>query len=63
MFSEIAKTNNYWFDIIACGGINSTKRASERTLYAECDKIQIFTPLIFEGPRLLRKLRTARIKN
>jgi dihydroorotate dehydrogenase len=42
--------------IIACGGINSRARLKERILYG-ADEIQIFTPLIFSGPRLLRELR------
>ena len=42
--------------IIACGGINSCARLKERIEYG-ADEIQIFTPLIFSGPRLLRELR------
>ena len=43
--------------LIACGGINSVGRAKERCEIGNCDEIQIFTGLIFEGTGLLRKLR------
>lgn len=51
------------YKIIACGGINSAKRALERTMDGneKIEDIQIFTPLIFEGPKLLRELRTSTI--
>ncbi|MEK6914501.1 MAG: hypothetical protein AABW83_02515 [Nanoarchaeota archaeon] len=42
--------------IIACGGINSKERLIERINYG-ASEIQIFTPLIFKGPRLIRELR------
>lgn len=50
---------NLDYKIIACGGINSVDRALERTRYGGkvITGIQIFTPLIFEGPKLLRELR------
>jgi dihydroorotate dehydrogenase len=44
--------------LIACGGISSVERANERREIGNCNEIQIFTPLIFEGTELLRKLRT-----
>ncbi len=44
-------------DLIACGGINSVEKARERCRIGNCNEIQIFTPLIFEGTGLLRKLR------
>lgn len=45
--------------IIGCGGISSVERMRERLAIGNCDEVQIFTPLIFEGTGLLRKLRTA----
>jgi len=42
--------------IIACGGINSVERLNER-LSNGATEIQIYTPLIFKGPKLLRKLK------
>lgn len=42
--------------IIACGGIDSVEKIKERLEYG-AKEIQIFTPLIFEGPGLLRDLR------
>jgi dihydroorotate dehydrogenase len=45
------------FNIIACGGIDSQERAKERTKEKYVYGIQIYTPLIFKGPRLLRELR------
>lgn len=42
--------------IIACGGINSLERLKERTNNG-VKEVQIYTPLIFEGPKLLRELR------
>ena len=49
------------YKIIACGGINSDKRALERTMNGnkKIKGIQIFTPLIFKGSKLLRELRTS----
>lgn len=43
--------------IIACGGINSLERAKERTAGSKVKGIQIYTPIIFSGPKLLRELR------
>ena len=44
------------WDIIACGGIDSLEKAKER-MTPSTKGIQIFTPLIFKGTRLLRELR------
>jgi dihydroorotate dehydrogenase len=44
--------------VIACGGINSPERLTER-LSGGANEIQIFTPLIFQGPKLLTDLKTA----
>jgi len=54
-FNSRIKDNEY--RLIACGGINSLERAKERMAYG-ASEIQIFTPLIFKGPKLLRTLRT-----
>ncbi len=56
-FYEILKGTDK--KIIACGGINSLERVKERIEFEpqEEKEIQIFTPLIFKGPGLLRKLR------
>ena len=43
--------------IIACGGINSWEKIDER-IGRDVVGIQIFTPLIYSGTRLLRELRT-----
>ncbi len=56
LFVEKCKQSHLGFKIIACGGINSLERAKER-IYAGASELQIFTPLIFEGPKLLEKLR------
>jgi len=42
--------------LIACGGIDSVEKMNQRLNYG-AEEIQIFTPLIFEGPKLLRNLR------
>ncbi len=55
-FSVIAKEACLDWNFIACGGINSLERVRER-VNAGAKGIQIFTPLIFSGPRLVRILR------
>tara|TARA_Y100000310_G_scaffold255136_1_gene262378 strand:- start:3332 stop:4408 length:1077 start_codon:yes stop_codon:yes gene_type:complete len=49
------------YKIIACGGINSAKKALERTKYGDeiIEGMQLYTGLIYEGPKLLRELRMA----
>lgn len=47
--------------LIACGGINSIERMIERCEIGNCSEVQIFTPLIFKGTSLLRKLRAKNI--
>ena len=47
--------------LIACGGINSVDRMYERLTIGNCSEIQLFTPLIFKGTGLLRKLRAENI--
>lgn len=53
MFNELKDDN---LKIIACGGIDSVERLEER-LKNGATEIQIYTPLIFQGPKLLRKLK------
>jgi len=45
--------------IIACGGINSLERARQRT-QDKADGLQIYTALVFQGPRFIRRLRERR---
>lgn len=42
--------------VIACGGISSIERARERLLEG-ADEIQLYTPIIFKGPRIIRELK------
>ncbi|OIO80195.1 hypothetical protein AUJ84_04080 [Candidatus Pacearchaeota archaeon CG1_02_32_132] len=60
MFEDFIRMGNYKLYINACGGINSAERAKERTKGEDVVGIQIFTPLIFKGPRLLRELRSVK---
>ena len=46
--------------LIACGGIDSVERARERCAIGNTNEIQLYTPIIFRGPGLLRKLREAK---
>ncbi|MFH0808157.1 MAG: hypothetical protein V1888_00900 [archaeon] len=57
LFAEAIKTNNSDLEIIACGGINSIKKAEER-IEKGAKEIQIYTPIIFSGPKILREFRT-----
>ena len=45
------------FKIAACGGINSVEKIEERKFFGNIEEIQIYTPLIFSGPGLLREIR------
>jgi len=44
------------YKIIACGGINSVEKIKERIFY-DAKGIQIYTPLIFSGPKIIKELR------
>jgi len=57
IYKRLKGTNK---NITACGGINSFERAMERIKFEpqEKKKIQILTPLFYEGFGLLRKLKT-----
>ena len=52
---KIRKLGLQW-KLIAVGGINSAERVSERLRHGATE-IQIYTPLVFSGPRLIRQLR------
>jgi len=56
MFYERLKKVDQKYTIIACGGINSSEKVKERFSFGATE-IQIFTPLIFSGPGLLREMR------
>lgn len=45
--------------INACGGINTIEKLRERTSSNLIEQVQIFTPLIFQGPGLIREFREA----
>lgn len=51
------KTKKSKLKIIACGGINSKEKLIER-INLGASEIQIFTPLIFNGPKLIRELKS-----
>lgn len=59
LFIEAIKKSGGNFKIIACGGISSRERALER-ISNGASEIQIYTPLIFRGTRLLRELSQLR---
>ena len=46
------------WDIVGCGGINSIEKLQERLEHG-ASEIQIYTPLVFSGPKLLRDFRNA----
>lgn len=52
---KMEKYSHSW-KIIACGGINSPLRMRERILDG-ASEIQIYTPMIFSGTKLIRELR------
>ncbi len=57
LFRDIINERGYRFNLIACGGINSANRVKLRTICEKVEGVQIFTPLIYKGPALLRELR------
>jgi dihydroorotate dehydrogenase len=57
LFEKIIEENNFPQKIIACGGIDSVKKAKER-LSPKTLGIQIYTPFIFGGPKLIRSIKT-----
>jgi dihydroorotate dehydrogenase len=56
MFYERINQRNLDLELIACGGINTPEKRDERLKYG-AKEIQIYTPLIFSGTRILRDLR------
>ncbi|MBT4136217.1 hypothetical protein HOD75_01970 [archaeon] len=57
LFCEKLKENQHTNPtIIACGGISSIASLEYRMHYG-ASEIQLYTPLIFEGPKLLREFR------
>lgn len=58
-FLDLISEGKYDFRIIAVGGIKSAERARERTYDSLVSGIQVYTPLIFIGPKLIRELRAA----
>ncbi|MFH1276461.1 MAG: hypothetical protein ABIH82_05100 [Candidatus Woesearchaeota archaeon] len=56
-FTKRQELNPDW-QIIACGGINSVKKLKERLAYGTSE-IQVMTPFIYSGPRLLRRFHSA----
>ena len=56
LFENIIKKNNFPQKIIACGGIDSVKKAKER-LSPKALGLQIYTPFVFEGPKLIRLIK------
>ena len=57
IFEDIIKKNGASQKIIACGGIDTVKKAQER-LNPITTGIQIYTPFIYEGPKLIRTIKT-----
>ncbi len=57
----LAEKSNKAFPIIGVGGIHSAEDALEK-LSAGADLIQIYTGFIYEGPRLIKKINQAILK-
>ena len=55
-FLDVMKERNKKMKIIACGGINTTKKIDER-IKNGAEELQIYTPIIFSGTKLLREFR------
>jgi dihydroorotate dehydrogenase len=56
MFQKFIKQTKMDMHITACGGISSPERLREK-IETGADEIEIYTPLIFKGPKLIRELR------
>ena len=62
MFEELMTEYDRDWEINICGGISSLERLDER--FSERVRgIQVLTPLVFSGTRLMRKLREYRVEN
>ncbi len=57
-FKDVLADRKYAAKLIACGGIDTPLHLQERLSFG-AEGIQIYTPLIFEGTRILRTLRAA----
>jgi len=57
MFEDEIQKAGLSSKINACGGIRTVERLKERTKSEMVQDIQIFTPLIMEGPAILREFR------
>jgi len=55
-FNNRIKRDDLEIKITACGGINSPEILKDR-INEGADEIEIYTPLIFKGPKLIRELR------
>lgn len=56
MYNNVINELGKDWKIIACGGISTIEKLNERIKFG-ANEIQIYTPLIFEGPMLLRLFR------
>jgi dihydroorotate dehydrogenase len=56
LFMKEAPKYNIDWDLIACGGIDSVGRA-HKAIGLGAKEIQLYTPMIFKGPKLIRDLR------
>jgi len=59
MFANEIESRGLPHGLRVCGGIRSAQRARQRVSYGPVKGIEFFTPLIYEGPKLLRELRAA----
>ena len=58
----LSKKSNKAFPIIGVGGIHSAEDAIEK-LEAGADLVQLYTGFIYEGPKLIKEINTALLKN
>lgn len=56
LFMKTMISDDTPLEIIACGGINSIEKVEERITNG-AKEIQIYTPIIFSGPKILREFR------
>ncbi|MEK6822552.1 MAG: hypothetical protein AABY13_01885, partial [Nanoarchaeota archaeon] len=47
------------WEIHACGGIRTAERVKQRMDIGNVTRLQVYTPLIYEGPGLIRTIRKA----
>ena len=58
----LSKKSNKAFPIIGVGGIHSSKDALEK-IEAGADLLQIYTGFIYEGPKLVKSINKAILRN